>query len=521
MKIHNEGRSNTYNSGSTSYNEFDTGNVVEDSANQVIMDTTVSQENLADIHPFLLDIVGEGNETHPILVEQVLSQVIAVSIGFFGTAAISPSNPTIARNNKFQAKLLTVASTTSLGAIAAWTNSKIVLSIISQNSRHHSNHRVQQHYYKKLQIGLAIIGGMLATVPSALISYYFHGSLLSTVTVLVANSGPNIYPLLSFDKESLRIFQNSLARKIHRLKNKMIHAIQETKSNLLLCDDSMMSFKRKASTILQFYEGNRLFSMQEVKQIFSLCMNDLQDQNNLTPKWEKTALNIVSITSGTFFSLVDAYLNWHVVSEGLSLLTDAPLIRYPLTALITGIAFKFTFPVVRSASTPICNGIYNIFKGHPKKILTFVDRSYPRISLVLKMISIAVAALSFGPPTEASLRYFSGDTRTFMNIAESATLGIISAYVYLSCIEDFISFLIRLKGTGKDREALIIADKLSRFIEYLKKSTVIDIAKILNFIPDELYCRLVENLEINRSQIQEILQSTPMSNNMNFRENYV
>lgn len=476
----------------------------------------------------IVKIVDHPNDkNHSKLIEKLFG-VFAVSIlSIAGTSALSPTEPHIANGNFFLAKVLTYSSIVSLGSIAAWTNSQILLKLISSKKNREGSS--QSPYIKYIKVGAAVLAGAIVTTPQALLGYYFHNSVLAPTTIILANSGPNIHAFLSIKKRNISFFQSELNEKINTVRKRMIEAIKETRQLIESQPNFYKDFETRLSEILKENSSNQIMfnlnsksacktiSLTQVQSLFSVLLN-FKDEVRLYRSSINTAIKWIAGGGALFFASVDAVLNWHILQEGIKLISNNPVFYYPLTAVITGVAFKFAFPILSKALTSVAQATYHTSVSQFNRNASVPDKFYPKLLLILKLMMLTVSALSFGPPTEACLRYFKGNINVFMMIAESAMLSILVFRIFFDSIDDIMNFLIQLKGSGEDKKAIVILSKLNLFISSIEESSTIEVARVACLINNQDFNTLTEKLNLIREQIENFIKNSSESDDQNLFE---
>jgi hypothetical protein len=145
------------------------------------------------------------------------------------------------------------------------------------------------------------------------------------------------------------------------------------------------------------------------------------------------------------------------------------------------------------------------FRGIPQG--NIISNTYPKTQACLRIVSLAVSALSFAGPLQVSRDYFSGDFGIFMEVTSIIATIFLSATAMFTLVDDILTIGVRVYGSQEHEELIKLNSEIQRLIELIRVSPMIDFINFCNVLPEEKYEKWLRKLEITKEQIENYLES--------------
>ena len=414
-------------------------------------------------------------------------------------AATGSRYPFIAINLKLggdiipYAVALTYGNLTSFAGLVAWSFLNMIDEYTEPMGEEERLLRRKKVNCTNTVILVSSIGvGVLSQVPFAYLAYVYNNN--NPIMPLIMFATDSWFPIYSTnlslralaEMPSLKKFDQNLVS----TRKKIIKLIEDNRQLLATDKEGRMDYLNALERIKNPAEYIGKLSKRRIEHDAqsSLCLTVAQQTVNLTGL-ALTASHMILI----------AYMSY----EGAKLISDNPVADITTAGLVVGANLYLERLSIPRTAVRVFNMIKDALLCSCKPTLS--DQFAPKLSFCLKAATLATAALSYGPSVQVSRDYFDGPFSYYMQVAVSCAAILLVSTALLDISDRIVEGYVVRRGSEEAKQIMDLNRKMQRFCRLLKESHLLEYARFLKALPQELFDNLIEDTEITLENLGEYI----------------
>ena len=138
---------------------------------------------------------------------------------------------------------------------------------------------------------------------------------------------------------------------------------------------------------------------------------------------------------------------------------------------------------------------------------TLASQLTPKLTFVSNALILITAALSYGPAIALSKDYYGSkeELKIFMEIVLSCGTVFLVAMPMLSVTNQLLEYKVEKWGSDNQKEMIEIYKKMRQFSHLISSSPLIQIARFLEFLPEDTIDQLFEDTGLTLERLQQYI----------------
>ncbi|MBF5060068.1 hypothetical protein [Candidatus Neptunochlamydia vexilliferae] len=454
-----------------------------------------------------------ARESRPHLISRRILQAISVVAGYGGRIPFIELNLKLGGSSKLYGGLLTYGTCASFGSLVSYILLEIVDAQMKPKTR--EEHTLTESRIgpitNKVFLAVSSILGFAVQVPFAFIAYKYNPAstlnpdgVVMPIIVLAVDSWISVYSgymglRILREHQSLTMYEKHLST----VREKMYGLIEDNRKLL-----SLVGEETRTNFIASYEEIKRIDEATDrVQAFYALFTHRISDQT-LHPSQHAKYVEHTVRAYGYICSLCNITTLGYIAWLGTDELTDGAIsVDIIITALYVGAALYLNLTAIPETAVVLYNLFKSLFCFEYQPTLS--DRLTPKLSFCLKSLTLATAALSYGPAVELSKDYygFNEGAEIFMEITLSCATTFLVSMAMLSITDQILEFKIEKLGSDEEQAIMKIHKKMKHFASVLASSPLIEIAHFLKVLPQEAVNQLIEDTGITLSNLSDYIGS--------------
>lgn len=454
------------------------------------------------------DITAHEGPIH--LVARRALQVTSVVAGLGGRVPFIEMNLKLAGDNKIYGGALAYGTCASFGYLVSYSLLAIVdsqMKPLSHEERVLMESRTSP-ILKKVFFVTSMVLGFCTQIPFDYIAYKYNepsalnpGRLVMPIMVFAIDSWVSVYSgymgLKTLrEKQSLTSYEKRLSE----VRGKM-HALIEENRQLLAAVE-----KDTRNEFVASYERIKRVdnAPDRMAEMYTLFTRRISDRTFNPPKYAKYVDYTVK-SYGGLCAICNIGTLGYVAWLGTDELIGNIYANTTITSLYVGTALYLNTTAIPETAVTLFNLFKNLFTCNYQPTLS--ERLTPKLSFSIKAISLATAALSYGPSIKLSKDYYNSHEglEIFMEITLSCATTFLVSMAILSITDQILEYKVEKMGSEEEKEIMKIYKKMKLFAATLASSPLVEIALFLKALPQEAVDNLIEETDITISDLEDYI----------------
>ncbi|NGX36526.1 MAG: hypothetical protein K1000chlam1_01372 [Candidatus Anoxychlamydiales bacterium] len=423
-------------------------------------------------------------------------QVAGIAISGLGKVPFIPINLKLKSLQDFRV-VLAAGNTLGFWALGSWSALNIIDEIygpLTPEEKRLFSDRVNC-LSKTASVASSVILSVTSQAVIAYLAYtYNNNNILMPIAIMASDTSFPFYStLLSarkvFQKQSFSEFE----KKLNQMKLEMMNLIEGNRKIFVEMQKEEKIDYLDAFEKIKDKEAKKDRLEEYLPLVFKECSISKQSK---VQKFGRTFFGV----NGGHFTLNHLALLGIVAYTGGNLITSSSMggsIAAALTILST-MYLEGTSMV--KTSQRFFDGIYDFITS--RKNPTLSEQLSPKLTFSLKAIGLLISVLAWGPSVEVAHDYIDQFAfRTYMQIASSLAVTLLISTAILDIIDQVVEKKITISGSKEDRTILEINKKMKRLARVIKKSPLIEFAKFIKVIPQDLLANIQKRCKIASSEL--------------------
>lgn len=399
---------------------------------------------------------------------------------------------------------LAFANGASYAMLVSWALSKMIddyLKPISIEESQFQGDKQLKGWRKGAVLTSAIVLGIISPFPIAYFGYISNNiswmpQIFMGIAPEISDSWVAAYSSkLTVEAAIFKRTRTEIEKKIFYLQEAIIKLIQDNRD--MLTQSDITGISSYINSISSIEDPSR----ENIIKILSIVSND---QRATVPKRDKL-WNWVITGTGTVMASTSMFVLGYLSKLGAEDLTGNAPLGFLAFGVTVSSNFWFQGGTVIKATKKVCNIVRNIFSKIFTKSLT--EHLHPKLSFVVKGLSLGITLLSFGPAIGVSTLF---DSNKFAELYFAIVLSISNCLLVstaaLDIVDQILAKSIQQCGRKEIKMIFLIDQKLLTFKKLLQKSPILEIAKFSQDLPEELFNHLTYRISLTRIEIQNYIQ---------------
>ena len=398
-------------------------------------------------------------------------RVGAIVIGILGQLPYIPVALESGGSSYALRGVLTYGSLTSFGILMYHCTNEVVTALFASIPVEERAVRRQITNSQRISFLItSIIGGILAQTPSAVIAYYYgNNNILFPITIYICHPFFSIYSLLLAFEDSTRI------RCLSNRDQEVIVLKEEITTKLHnLCQHlENVPIENKHLLINQLTTA----SVSQLQTLFSH-----RSTNSPRSNFCSSFAYYLGGTIGAIGTALDWYCLWTLTQLGTEELSEAPEFVYPFTAICTGIFAYLDGKFITTTAASYCKSLVDRVKGNYQS--SVAEQLRPKLTLILQLLNLATAAVSYGPTKLVVHDYLPIETQPIAEVFVPIAMAVLVSKISMIVIENFVRSRIVARGTPEEKLLIETQNKLARLANIIHHTHPDEIRSFYTEHPD-------------------------------------
>lgn len=449
-----------------------------------------------------------ATETTCHLVGRRILQGVSVTASFVGRIPFIPLSLTYAGSNAVYGGFLAYGSTASFGSLVAYSFLKIIDSQMRPLTpeEHYLLHARIGPTAKKIILVCGLILGVGTQVPFAILAYKYNeastlnpGRYLMPAMVIVIDSWVSTFSgymgLRAIGEKRAR---TSYEKDLDAIRGKMLGFIGENQELFTIADrHTQLGFVEAYQRIRTVHE-----SSDRVNEFYTLCTRRISHINLAPPTWARVADTIIR-----GYGYLCAACNIGTMGYVAYLGTKVVGLNVVVTVLYCGTALYLNTTAIPETASKLFNLAKSLFTCSYRP--TIGDQLSPKLSFVLKALTLATAGLSYGMAMQVSEDYYEDHEwlKISMEVALTSATTFLVSMAMLTIADDIVETKVEKLGSEEEKQILEVYQKMRHFQTVLSASPFLDLAIKLRAIPADALAVLIENTEITIENLDQYIRT--------------
>lgn len=445
-------------------------------------------------------------ETNCHLVARRSLQVVSVIASFAGRIPFIPLSLRYAGDNTIYGGCLASGSTAAFGSLVAYSFLKIIDSQMRPLTP-------EEHYLLHARIGptakkVILVSGLLlgagTQIPFALLAYEYNepstlnpdGYLMPAMVIGIDSWISTFSGYMGLRAIGEKRMRTSYEKDLDGIRGKMLGFIGENQALFTLADrQTQLGFVEAYQRIRAVHE-----SSDRVKQFYTLCTTRISDASLTPPKWATVADTIIK-----GYGYLCAACNIGTMGYVAYLGTRVTGLNVVVTTLYCGTALYLNTTAIPQTASKLFNLARSLLTCSYKP--TIGDQLSPKLSFVLKALTLATAGLSYGMAMEISEDYYKDHAwlKKSMEVTLTSATTFLVSMAMLTIADDIVETKVKKLGSEEEKQILEVYQKMSRFQTALAASPFLDLAIKLKAIPPDALADLMENTGVTLENLDRYI----------------
>lgn len=449
-----------------------------------------------------------ATETTCHLVGRRILQGVSVTVSFVGRIPFIPLSLAYAGSNVVYGGFLAYGSTASFGSLVAYSFLKIIDSQMRPLTP-------EEHYLLHARIGPAakkailvcgLILGVGTQIPFAILAYKYNepstlnpnGYLMPAMVIAIDSWVSTFSGYMGLRAIGEKRARSSYEKDLDAIRGKMLGLIGENQELFTLADrETQLGFVDAYQRIRTVHE-----SSDRVNQFYTLCTKRISDRSLAPPFWAEVADTIIK-GYGYFCAACNIGTMGYVAYIG----TKVVGLNVVVTALYCGTALYLNTTAIPQTASKLFNLARSLFTCSYRP--TIGDQLSPKLSFVLKALTLGTAGLSYGMAMQVSEDYYEDHEwlKISMEVALTSATTFLVSMAMLTIADDIIETKIEKLGSEEEKQILEVYQKMRHFQYVLSNSPFIDLAIQLKAIPPDALGALMENTAVTAENLDQYIRT--------------
>ena len=446
-------------------------------------------------------------ETTTHLVGRRVLQAVCVSCSFVGRIPFIPLSLKFAGDNTVYGGFLAYGATTSFGTLVAYSFLKIIdsqMKPLTPEEDYLLHSRIGPTTKKAFLIG-GLLLGVGTQIPFAIIAHQYNkpstlnpgGYLMPAIVILIDSWVSTFSGYMGLKTIGEKRQRNPYEKELDVIRGKMLGFIRKNEQLFTLANrHTQLDFVGAYQNIRRVHESG-----DRVKEFYTLYTKRISNRTLTPPRWVQVTDTIIK-----GYGYLCAACNIGTMGYVAYLGTKVAGLDAVVTVLYCGTAFYLNTTAIPQTASKLFNLVKDIFTCGYKP--TIADQLSPKLSFVLKALTLATASLSFGTAMQISQDYYEDHEwlELCMEITLTSATTFLVSMAMLSIADDLIETKIEKYGSEEEKQILEVYQKMRHFQTVLASSPFLDLAMQLRAIPEDALAALMENTEISVENLDQYIR---------------
>ncbi|MCP5504012.1 MAG: hypothetical protein H7A41_02540 [Chlamydiales bacterium] len=447
-------------------------------------------------------------ETTCHLVGRRILQGTCVTASFIGRIPFIPLSIAYAGSNAVYGGFLAYGSTASFGSLVAYSFLKIIDSQMRPLTpeEHYLLHTRIGPTAKKVILVFGLLLGVGTQIPFAILAYKYNkastlnpGRYLMPAMVIAIDSWVSTFSgymgLRAIGEKRAR---TSYEKDLDAIRGKMLGFIEENQELFTIANrETQLGFVEAYQRIKAVHESG-----DRVNQFYTLCTRRISSVNLTPPLWAKVADTIIK-----GYGYICAACNIGTMGYVAYLGTKVVGLDVVVTVLYCGTALYLNTTAIPATASKLFNLAKSLFTCSYRP--TLGDQLSPKLSFILKALTLSTASLSYGMAMQVSEDYY--EDHEWLKICMEVTLTSATTFLVsmamLTIADDIVETTVEKFGSEEEKQILEVYQKMRHFHAILAASPFLDFAMQIRAIPADALAVLMEKTDITLENLDEYIRT--------------
>ncbi len=346
----------------------------------------------------------------------------------------------------------------------------------------------------------SVFFGVTSQLALGYLVYVFNNNNLSYAILTITSNScfPSYSLFLTFDGLRKKATQSSFEKKLQNVKDFIIKRMNDNFKLLLeVPKEQQQEFIQQINALKDRTDlGSALLFFRLL--FFPIVVKEAEEEPCL-----RTAGRWLAKGFGAVFTAGRLGLIGITAFKAIEMVTSNDIVCGIGAAVITGCNTVLSYDVCVNTNAQLYDsGIDAIRK---RTLASLAYKVQPKLFAAVKVLTLVITGLSWGPSYEVSHDYTSGNLQKFMDVVFPLSTVILVANAMHDLGDTLIQIYANKRGTPDAKLLLEFHERVNRFCLLLKHAPLLSFAKFLAALPQDIFDECAKKGEFKLTELQKYI----------------